>query len=96
MARLCGVCCGLLVFSATVLSGLFAGNPVEKIILRSVVGLSGGYVLGCIAGWIALVVVNDKANANASEPTPIAASSENSNGNGRSNGRPHEPQNGRS
>lgn len=93
MARLCGVCCGLLVFSAVILAGLFAGNSVEKIILRSVIGLSGGYGLGCIAAWIALVVVNDQSKAKG--PMPIAAS-ENNNGNGRPDGRAHETQNGRS
>ncbi len=93
MARICGVCCGLLVFSAVILAGLFAGNTIEKIILRSVVGLSGGYFLGCVAAWIALVVVNDQAKAK--EPMPIAAS-ESNNGNGRPDGRAHEPQNGRS
>ncbi len=89
MARLCGACCGLLVFSATILSGLLAGNSVDKIVLRSVAGLAGGYILGCIAAWIAFIVVNDRASAN--EPTPIAAPSENNNGNGQTNGRPNKP-----
>lgn len=94
MARLCGACCGLLVFSATILAGLLAGNPIENIILRSVAGLAGGFVLGCVAAWIAMIVVNEQIETN--DPAPIAAPSENNNGNGRLNGRSREPQNGRS
>jgi MFS family permease len=95
VARLCGACCGLLVFSATILAGLFAGNPIEKIMLRSIAGLAGGFVLGCVAAWIAIVVFQEQ-QADANEPTPLAASSESHNGNGRLNGRPREPENGRS
>ena len=94
MARLCGACCGLLVFSATILAGLFAGNPIEMIMLRSVAGLAGGFVLGCIAAWIAHVVVNEPIESN--EPTPIAASTDNHNGNGRLTPRSDVIQDGRS
>jgi hypothetical protein len=84
VARLCGACCGLMVFSVTILAGLLAGNPIEKITLRSVAGLAGGYLLGCAAAWIAFIVVNDKPN----EPTPIADSSESQDGNGQVTPRP--------
>lgn len=94
MARLCGACCGLLVFSATILAGLLAGNPIENIILRSVAGLAGGFVLGGVAAWIALVVVNEQIEAN--DPTPIAAPSENNNGNGRLTARSNVTQDARS
>ena len=95
MARLCGACCGLLVFSATILAGLLAGNPIENIILRSVAGLAGGFVLGCAAAWIATVVFQEQ-QAEAHEPTPIAALSENNNGNGRVTTSSNVTQNGRS
>lgn len=94
MVRLCGACCGLLVFSATILAGLLANNPIEKIMLRSVAGLAGGFLLGCVAAWIALVVFHEQAEA--AEPTPLAAPSENNNGNGRLTARTRETQDVRS
>ena len=59
MARLCGASCGMLVFSATIFIGLFDGASVERIILRALVGLFGGCILGCFAGTLALHVVQD-------------------------------------
>ena len=96
MARLCGACCGLLVFSATILAGLVAGNPIEKIMLRSVAGLAGGFALGAVAAWITIVVFQEQQAAEAREPTPLAAPSEESNGNGRLRPQPRETQDSRS
>lgn len=59
MAQLCGVCCGLLAFSAMLLCGLLAGNPVQVIVLRAVGGLFGGLVLGTLAGWVGTLIVQD-------------------------------------
>ena len=61
MAQLCGACFGLLAFSAMIVCGMFAGNPPEKIVLRAVVGLFAGFVLGVVAGWIGLCIVKDNA-----------------------------------
>ena len=60
MARLCGACCGLLIFSATIFGGLLSGADAEKIMLRALVGLFGGLALGCLTGWIGLFVVRDQ------------------------------------
>ncbi|MFQ5430017.1 MAG: hypothetical protein ACE5E1_06870 [Phycisphaerae bacterium] len=59
MARLYGASCGLLVFGAMIVCGLYAGNPPETIILRAIGGLFGGLVLGLLAGWVGAFVVKD-------------------------------------
>ena len=59
LARLCGACCGLLVFGAMIITGLLARNPIETIVLRAVGGLFGGLFLGMFAGWIGCFVVRD-------------------------------------
>ncbi len=61
MARVCGACCGLLVFSAIILCGLLAGNSAEHIMLRAVFGLLAGYLLGSLSGWIGTCIVRDDA-----------------------------------
>ncbi|HVP09737.1 MAG TPA: hypothetical protein VMV94_00960 [Phycisphaerae bacterium] len=69
MARLYGACLGLLVFSAMILCGMFAGNSVQKIVLRALAGLAGGFVVGSVAGWIGMSVVRENAAAPGSDRT---------------------------
>lgn len=80
MARVCGACCGLLVFSAIILCGMLAGNSVEHIILRAVFGLVAGYLLGALSGWIGTCIVRDDAAkaiaGTAVEPTAAAEQTE--------------------
>ena len=59
MVRLCGACLGLLVFSAMIVRGLLVGNPPEVILERALIGLLGGTLLGCVAGWLGSIVVAD-------------------------------------
>ena len=59
LARLCGSCCGLLIFSAMILRGLLAGNAAEMILQRALIGLFGGLLLGTILGRVGLAVVSD-------------------------------------
>jgi hypothetical protein len=59
VARLSGACCGLILFSGMLVCGLLAGNQPESIVLRALVGLIGGVLLGSLAGWIGLHIVND-------------------------------------
>lgn len=68
MTQLSGVTCGLLVFSAMILCGLMAGNPVEVIILRAVGGLFGGLVLGSLAGWLGMLIVKENVDVAADVP----------------------------
>lgn len=75
MVRLCGACCGLLIFSATIFGGLLSGTAVEKIMLRALMGLFGGLALGCLTGWISLFVIRDQldrvAGDNAESPAKV-------------------------
>ncbi|MCZ6684337.1 MAG: hypothetical protein O7B26_14235 [Planctomycetota bacterium] len=64
MVRLCGACLGLLVFSAMIVRGLLVGNPPEVILERALIGLLGGTLLGCAAGWLGSIIVADNL------PTP--------------------------
>lgn len=68
MTQLSGVTCGLLVFSAMIVCGLMAGNPVEVIILRAVGGLFGGLVLGSLAGWLGMLIVQENVDVAADVP----------------------------
>ena len=70
MARLCGACCGLTVFSAMIVSGLMTGNAVELILGRAVVGLFAGVILGAFSGWVALFIVHDNLEKETSEDAP--------------------------
>ena len=66
MAQLCGVCSGLVVFSAMILRGMLVGNPPQVVILRALIGLVGALVLGQIVGWIGGILMRD----NLPEPPP--------------------------
>ncbi len=61
MVRLCGAALGFLAFGVTVLLGLFAGNPVETILLRAVWALVLFCAGGLLVGWIAWRVLDDHA-----------------------------------
>jgi len=58
----------LLVFSAMIICGLVAGNPVDVIILRAVGGLFGGLMLGTLAGWLATLIVRENVDFAAESP----------------------------
>ena len=62
MARICGACCGLLVFSAMIVCGLMAENPAGKIVLRALYGLMGGFALGTVSGWIGTLIVKENTD----------------------------------
>ncbi len=76
MTQLSGVTCGLLVFSAMIICGLMANNPVEVIILRAVGGLFGGLLLGTLAGWLGTLVVQENVNVEADSPVAEEISEE--------------------
>ena len=76
MTQLSGVTCGLLVFSAMIVCGLTAGNPVEVIILRAVGGLFGGLILGTLAGWLGTLVVRENVEVTDDSPTAEEISEE--------------------
>ena len=42
-----------------VLRGLIAGNPIEVVTSRALVGLFAGTGLGALIGWIGMMVVAD-------------------------------------
>ena len=44
--------CALTAFSVGIMAGLFAGNPAETILARSLVALVVGYFVGMIVGAI--------------------------------------------
>jgi uncharacterized membrane protein len=67
MPRLCGACCGLMVFSAMIVCGLMAGNSAENILSRAIVGLFAGVILGALSGWIGLNIVRDNVETQAEE-----------------------------
>jgi hypothetical protein len=66
VVRLCGACCGLIVFSALIVSGLAIGNSVNTIILRAVGGLFGGLFLGLTLGFLATVVIKENTSPTGS------------------------------
>ena len=72
MARLCGACCGLVVFSAMIIRGTLAGNSAQQIILRSVTGMFAALLLGGAVGWVGMVLVRD----NLPKPPPEPDASE--------------------
>ena len=42
-----------------VLRGLIAGNPIEVVTGRALVGLFAGVALGAVLGWVGMIVVAD-------------------------------------
>lgn len=71
MAQLCGASCGLLLFSAMVVCGLLAGNPVEIIAVRAIGGLFGGLMFGMVVGWIGTIVVQDIARSSGGDDEDV-------------------------
>lgn len=50
--------------------GLFAGTDVQRLLLRSVLGMTAGVLLGSVAGWLGLAIM--KENINLPEDSAIA------------------------
>lgn len=59
MARLLGASCGLLLFGAMILRGLIAGNSIDVVTSRALVGMFAGVALGGLIGWVGMMVVAD-------------------------------------
>ncbi|HMN42493.1 MAG TPA: hypothetical protein PKE29_16755 [Phycisphaerales bacterium] len=57
-------------FAVGILAGLFAGNPAETILLRSLVAMVAGQTVGMIIGMICERVVNE-ATAGYEKAHPI-------------------------
>ncbi len=72
--RLCGACLGLLVFSGMILRGLGAGNPVDVILTRALIGLFAGVAIGIALGRVGAVVIRD--NLPELEPEPATDEAE--------------------
>jgi hypothetical protein len=59
MVRTTSVQIGLLAFAVAGLAGIYAGNPVTVILLRAMLAMLVGTVIGQIAGWTAKAVLRD-------------------------------------
>ena len=55
--------CGLTAFTVGILAGLFADNPAETILLRALVALVAGQVVGLIVGAIGERTVGEAIKA---------------------------------
>jgi hypothetical protein len=60
-------------FGAMIVRGLLAGNPVELILQRALVGLGGGLLFGAMLGWAAFIVVSDNVPKRSEPSDPAAA-----------------------
>lgn len=75
LPQLAGPTVGLFTFAAMLLLGLWRGNPVEIILIRSLAGLVAATTLGCIAGALTdrvlrdspLAALPDSAHVNSAE-----------------------------
>ncbi len=56
-----------------VVGGLAAGNPVERIMMRALIGLPLGFLLGVVVGSIGMFIVQDQLDRSMGDD---AASSE--------------------
>jgi hypothetical protein len=59
MVRMTGVQIGLLAFGVASLAGLYAGNPVAVVLLRALLAMLLGTLVGQVAGWAAKLVLRD-------------------------------------
>lgn len=50
---------GLLAFTGMLLAGYLADNPFSTIVLRALLGLTGGLIVGYTVGFIAQVIINE-------------------------------------
>jgi hypothetical protein len=57
MARICGAGIGFLGFSLSLIIGLAVGNCFTTVVLRAVMVLFLGYMLGCALFWIGQKVI---------------------------------------
>lgn len=51
--------CGLTAFAVGILAGLFAGNPAETILLRSLIAMVACQVVGMVIGMICERVITE-------------------------------------
>jgi hypothetical protein len=59
MVRNVGAQIGLLAFAVAVLAGLYVGNAATVILMRALVAMVVGAVVGQVAGWAAKQVLRD-------------------------------------
>jgi hypothetical protein len=59
MVRSLGAQIGLLAFGIALAAGLWTGNSTNVVLVRALVALLAGAVLGQLAGWGAKLVVRD-------------------------------------
>jgi MFS family permease len=59
MVRTTGVQIGLLAFAVASLAGIYAGNPATVILLRALLAMLLGTLIGQAAGWTAKLVLRD-------------------------------------
>lgn len=52
-----------MIFSAIITAGLASGVEVERLALRAVAGIVGGFALGAIAGWVGGHIARDQKAA---------------------------------
>lgn len=69
--KLIGACCGLCAFALAIVAGLSAGNPADTILLRAIVALVAGQIVGLVCGAVAERTVGDAMDRyRASRPIP--------------------------
>lgn len=59
MVRSTGVQIGLLAFAVAVIAGVYAGNPATVVMLRALLAMLVGVLIGQAAGWMAKLVLRD-------------------------------------
>jgi MFS family permease len=59
MVRSTGVQIGLLAFAVATIAGIYAGNPATVVLLRALLAMLLGAVVGQAAGWAAKLVLRD-------------------------------------
>ena len=59
MVRTTGVQIGLLAFAVASLAGIYAGNPATVVLLRALLAMLLGTLIGQAAGWTAKLVLRD-------------------------------------
>ncbi len=67
MGRICGAGIGFLAFSLSLIIGLVVGNSFTTVVLRAVVVLFLGYILGCTLFWVGQKVIIEHLEAQLEE-----------------------------
>ena len=60
IARLSAGIVGVCAFLGMLMSGYLAENPFTTILIRALLGLGGGFLVGYLAGYIAQIAINDE------------------------------------